>query len=821
MNTRLKYSLKGIIIFAGVLLLLYLALFIYVSTHKKAIIKQVTEEVGKELNGNISIGDVDLSFFYTFPKISVLLQKVVITDSLFAQHHHAFFTADRVFAKLSIPKLIKKESAIDGFKIENAAIYLYTDSTGYTNEYLFKPKKISTSGKIKSAENNILQSIILKNVQFTINDKKNGKLHDIAIKNLNLKLNDLDSALLISAKADLLIHKLAFNVDAGSFVQEKTLEGNFHLRIDKKLQQLQFDSIDIRIEKHPFNLSGRFDLKGPSPQMQLKIHTRNILYAFAKTLLTPKIATALSIVDIDKKLDADVVISGPLKGGKPLILANWKVKNSHLKNPFFDFDDATFNGSFTNEVVKGLPRLDKNSEIKLDHFSAKWNGLPVTSNHIEILNLFQPLLTCDLQSNFPLAALNDIFGSNTIELRSGIGAINLTYKGPLEKNNNTNSFINGIITFSNGTLLYAPRDVEMKNVNGKLIINNSDVLVENLQCMVFNNKFIMNGQANNLLTLMNTEPNKANIEWNIYSPSLNLSSFTYLLKTRKTISDYNSGKRKLSKIAGKIDAVLDQGSINVNLKADKLQYKKFEATDAVANISLLQDRYILNKVSMKQGGGSIDINGSLVNRKSNFHEAIIDATLTDVDVNKIFSAFNNFGQNGIESQNIEGKLTAKVKASLGLDDNGKAYPTSIASTVDFSLINGALLNFEPIKKLQNLLFKNRDFDNIQFAELKDRLDIGNQEIKINRMEIESSVLSIFVEGVYSLKGNTDISIQVPLSNLKKRDENYKPKNTGVTKDPGTSLYFRGRPGSDGNVQFKADLFNKFGKEKRKENEKVN
>lgn len=821
MNTRLKYFLKGVVILVGVILVLYFALFIYVSTHKKAIIKQVTEEVGKELNGNVSIGDVDLSFFSTFPNISVFLHKVVITDSLFAQHHHAFFTGDRVFAKLSISKLIKKESAIDGFKVENAAIYLYTDSTGYTNEYLFKPKKDSTSGKIKSAENNILKSIILKNVQFTINDKKNGKLHDIAIKNLNLKLNDLDSALLISAKADLLIHKLAFNVDAGSFVQEKTFEGNFHLRIDKKLQQLQFDSIDIRIEKHPFNLSGRFDLKGPNPQMQLKIHTWDILYSFAKTLLTPKIDKALSIVDIDKELDANVIITGPLKRGEPLIIANWKVKNSHLTNPFFDFDEATFSGYFTNEVIKGAARGDKNSKINLNHFSAKWNGLPVTSNNIEILNLYQPILTCDLQSNFPLAAINDILGSNSIELRSGNGVFNLTYKGPLEKNNNTNSFINGIITFSNGTLLYAPRDVEMKNVNGKLIIKNSDVLVENLQCMVLNNKFIMNGQANNLLTLMNTEPNKANIEWNIYSPSLNLSSFTYLLKTRKTISDYNSGKRKLSKIAGKIDAVLDQGSINVNLKADKLQYKKFEATDAVANISLLQDRYILNKVSMKQGGGSIDISGSLVNRKSNFHEAIIDATLTDVDVNKIFFAFNNFGQTGIEAPNIEGKLSAKVKASLGLDDNGNVYPASIASTVDFSLINGALLNFEPIKKLQNLLFKKRDFDNIQFAELKDRLDIYNQEIKINRMEIESSVLSIFVEGIYSTKGNTDISIQVPLSNLKKRKGNYKPKNTGVNKDPGTSLYFRGRPGSDGNVQFKADLFNKFGKEKRKENEKVN
>ena len=84
------------------------------------------------------------------------------------------------------------------------------------------------------------------------------------------------------------------------------------------------------------------------------------------------------------------------------------------------------------------------------------------------------------------------------------------------------------------------------------------------------------------------------------------------------------------------------------------------------------------------------------------------------------------------------------------------------------------------------------------------------------MEIESSVLSIFVEGIYGLKGNTDISIQVPLSNLKKRDSAYKPENIGVDKNTGSSLFIRARPGLDGTIQFKADLFNKFGKEERKQ-----
>jgi hypothetical protein len=296
---------------------------------------------------------------------------------------------------------------------------------------------------------------------------------------------------------------------------------------------------------------------------------------------------------------------------------------------------------------------------------------------------------------------------------------------------------------------------------------------------------------------------------------LNLTSFTYLLKSGKKIASHKSQKSKLAKVAGSVDAALDQGRVNVNLKAAKLIYKKFEASDAIANVSLLQDRYLINKVSMQHAGGHIDLTGSLLSLRDNYHQAKVDVLLDNVDVNKVFAAFNNFGQDGIKAQNLEGKLDAKVNATLELNDDGKAYPNTIESVVDFSLKNGALNNFEPVKKIQSFIFKNRDFDNIRFAELKDRLEISNQEIKINRMEIQSSVLSMYVEGIYSMKGTTDMSIQIPLSNLKKRNTDYKPENSGTDKKVGASIFIRGRPGPDGNIEFKADLFNKFKKSKEK------
>ncbi len=792
-------------------------MFIYVSVNKKSIIRQATEEIGKKLNGNVSMGDVELSFFRNFPKASVLLQRVTVTDTMFTHHHHTFFRANKIFAELSIIKLIKKESAINGIKIESAAVNLFTDSSGYTNTYLLKTKKDSSADKENNLRKNELRSVTLKDVRITVDDRQKVKLYDATINNLTLKLGDDDTETVFSAKANILVHDLAFNLPRGSFIKEKKFEGNFDFRLNKKLNQLQFDSIDIKIADHPFNVSARFDLDEINPQFALTIHTRKILYEFAKTLFTTKIARALSIVDLNEKLDADAILNGPLKGGDPFIYANWIVKKSHLITPFLDFDDASFSGFYTNEVIAGEPRRDPNSKIGISNFSAMWNGLPVSSENIEILNLSQPLLTCDFKSTFSLTTLNDLIGSNVLQLQSGDGTFNLTYKGPVERNNSTNSFINGVVSFKNGNLLYQPRNVEMKNVNGSLVIKNSDVLIENLECVVLNNKIFMEGNAKNLLTLINTEPGNVNIDWNIFSPALNLSSFIYLLKPGN-FSNAKSRKSKLAKVADGIDAVLDKGRVNLVLRASKLSYKKFEATDAIANISLLQNKYVINNVSMDHAGGHIGFTGSLVPIRENYHGAKVDVVMDDVDVSKVFAAFNNFGQDGIKAQNIEGKLDAKINTSLELNNDGQAYPNSIKGIIDFSLKKGALNNFEPVKKIQSFLFKKRDFDNIRFAELKDRLEISNQEIKINRMEIESTVLSMYVEGIYSMKGNTDMSIQIPLRNLKKRREDYKPENTGVDKKGGSSIFIRGRPGADGNIQFKPDLFHTYKRDKKRESQ---
>ncbi|MEO6230230.1 MAG: AsmA-like C-terminal region-containing protein [Ferruginibacter sp.] len=796
----------------GVLLCLYLLVYVYVSTHKQAILTQVNNEVGNLIQGDVSIKDVELNFTKYFPKVSVLLKDVHVTDTMFSFHKHPFFMAEKVFARISVWKLIRKESPLNGISIERGGLYLYTDSTGYTNTYLIQQKNKSKTSTEKSDGKSELKLVDLKDFSVIIDDRQKEKLHNYFVNDLQVNMNDdNDLALLMHANASVNINSMAFNLPRGTFLANKKFTGKFQLIYNKSSGSLQFDSINIKLSGQPFNLSGSFDLKGTAPQFYLRAHTTQLSFNTGKTFLPHRLDSVLSIVALDKPVDVDVNLSGPLRGGEPLVLVNFSAKKTKLKTPFFDFEDATFTGYYTNEMIKDSPRLDPNSIIRVSDFSSTWRGLPLTAGSIAIANLEVPILSCDLHAQFPLTQLNGVMASKALKLQSGDGIVNLTYQGPIIRNNNTNSLINGSVQFKNGTLMYTPRSVAMNDVNGQLNFKNSDIEIKDLRCEVLGNKVTMQGDSKNLLQLMNTEPGKATINWSINAPVLNLTAFKFLLKPAANVRVTDN----LATTASQIDDVLEKAILHVNLSSSKLRYNEFNASNVNADVELLANKYILNTVNMNHAGGSIKMSGSLINVRTNYLAAAVKANLNHVDVSTVLKAFENFGQDGITADNLEGKLSADVNATMGVDEEGKVYPASVKSDLSFSLKDGALVNYEPVKKMQNFLFKNRDFENIQFAELKDHFEIANREIKINRMEIQSTAFSFFIEGIYSMAGHTDLSIQVPLSNLKKRDEDYNPENIGVNKKAGSSIFLRGRPGDDGNVSFKLDLFNRYKKEKKR------
>jgi hypothetical protein len=223
---------------------------------------------------------------------------------------------------------------------------------------------------------------------------------------------------------------------------------------------------------------------------------------------------------------------------------------------------------------------------------------------------------------------------------------------------------------------------------------------------------------------------------------------------------------------------------------------------------------------LKNSDGSIDLKGTLTAIGENNNAVELEAAINSVNVSKLFAAFENFGFASLHADNIKGILTSKTLLRAVLDDESSIITSSLGGTMDLSLRNGELINFEPIQKMAVFVLKKRDFSRVEFAEIRNTFGINGQQLTIHKMEIQSNILGLFVEGIYDLQGkNTDLVVQVPLKYLKKREPGYVPENQGLDAKKGISVFVRAKNGENGEIDFKYGLFKKKSVLEKAEREK--
>jgi hypothetical protein len=186
----------------------------------------------------------------------------------------------------------------------------------------------------------------------------------------------------------------------------------------------------------------------------------------------------------------------------------------------------------------------------------------------------------------------------------------------------------------------------------------------------------------------------------------------------------------------------------------------------------------------------------------------LNTQVEHVNIKKFFRALENFGQTSITDKNIEGALSAKINVTGAVKDDGKLMPRSIKGTAEFEFSDGALVEFEPFKKISKFVFRKRNLDNVRFGTIKNKFDINGEKITIYPMFIESSVVNMNVEGIYSLGAGTDINVDIPLRNPKKDELILDEDERHESNMQGLILHLKAIDGDDGKVKIKWNRKNK-------------
>jgi len=815
----LKKLLRYFLWIAGslgcLLVLAWLGLALYVTARKQTIIEKARIELRDRMGGDASIGDMEVSFFHHFPNITLHLSKVTLRDSLWQQHHHDLLNADDVYLHVAVIRsLLSREARLGTVYIERGSIYIFTDSTGYSNTSALRGRQ-QEGGKHADVQP---PDFSLQETRLVMEKQDRHKLFDLVFHRLDCSISQKGRALSLKTHVDAQVKSFAFNTEKGSFLKDKPLAGNFTLQFNTGSKIIQFNKIKVQIDGHPFVLTGRFfpDVK-PDP-FTLNIQTSNIPYRKATALLTPIIQQKLDLYAVDKPVSVEADLdAGSADDPTPLMKIRMNLQHAGILTPAGRFNDVTVMASFTNEWIRHEKRRDENSAVQLISFTGTFLDIPLHSDSATITDLKHPMMDCDLHASFALTRLNDLAGSRTIQFRKGSCLVNVGYKGPLKENDSARVSLSGEIDVDSAAMTYIPYNFQLTEGVGKIRFRDQDLLFDRLEARAGSSKIGLKGIVRNIAPLVDQHPTNVSMDFTLSSPRLDLEDLTAVLGKPATESpSRKASKHPFGEPATRLDQLLRDVAIHLQIEATELRYQHFTGAKAKAELLFLDNGVQLQRMHLAQDDGSLSLSGTFRRQPGGGGNPLsFRSHIEQVDVHRLFAEFSDFGQDAVTNKNLKGRLTADVEMTGLLTDKARLMKNSMKGSVSFSLKDGELIDFEPMQRIHETVLKKRDFSAVRFAELKNQLDLDTTTLTIHRMEIQSTAFSLFVEGTYDLKKGPDLSLQVPVSNLKKdRNPEIPPDSKGNDGKAGLSLRLRVRRGDDGKIKISWDPFKKALKKKK-------
>jgi len=225
-----------------------------------------------------------------------------------------------------------------------------------------------------------------------------------------------------------------------------------------------------------------------------------------------------------------------------------------------------------------------------------------------------------------------------------------------------------------------------------------------------------------------------NINARLYSRKINLDELTELFSNKDS---ENPGSYHFP----------DKIALQLRLNIENFEVGKFYATDIKGNLNYKPKMFSLHEVSFNSMNGTVKAGGVIIQKFNNDFVVRTKSRLYNINMNKLFYSFNNFGQTFISNQNLEGNLTGDVYFSSEFSDKIRIYNQTVSAESDILITNGELNDFEPMLGLSKFIDVD-ELKQIKFSTLKNTITIRDEQIIIPQMDIESSALNLTASGVH-------------------------------------------------------------------------
>lgn len=757
----------------------------------------IVYELNQHLNVPVDVEDINLSLLQKFPYASLRFSNVVIPEAVSADPDTLIFIED-LYLQIGLLDFLRKNYAVSEAEINRGFFNMKIFEDGSDNFRFWKGSNDSTEQTFT------LTNVEVEDFEYLL-ETGTALALDIHINSGEANGDFGQDIFSLKSGVDLIVKSVFYDKD--TLYKQTAIDGEVALNINTKSKVYTFKSDKILLGEEKIALKGSYENSSENSfwTVQMKSENTELENAVALTPLPNQ-----SVFKTYRPSgNADLDLSIKTENGFELIINFDGLEGEVIHSESSGRADI-YSGRGTFALAQGQTNL------KIEGLEAGIGpGRFLTSG--EIQNFSSPRFDLALQGRLELEDLKDFLNISFTEVLKGRIDIKGKLEGEFSQTNlSTERLLRGVnflgeIVLKNGAFKTVGRSQVFEKIEGSFEIVENSIQTKKLTAEVGDNKFEIAGQINNALPYLTGNGGSLEVLADLKSDRINLEQ----LLGESEGENIPTAFRLPEKVG-----------FNLNIEIDRLEYKKFSATDLSGKAYYRNGLFTLNPVKMTMASGTLKGNIRL-NQVEDGFELGSNSKLTEMKVDELFINFDDFGQKVIGHDQIDGLFNGSVDLTCFLDTTLAIRKESVKADVNLKIDKGELKEVQALidiaeyikgNALWNTFIKvdalKKRLSNIEFETLENSLTIENNVITIPEMKIATSVLDISASGTHDFENNIDYSVSFRLGELL-RTGREKDSEFGyvVDDDTGTRIFLR-MAGTIDNPEFSSDK--ETAREKRKE-----
>lgn len=707
--------------------------FAYLYSNQESLRGALVSQINERLNADVKVGNIQMDFFSQFPDVSFRFEKVFCPEVLPATSNDTLFYFDRIYFEFNLWQLIQSKYSLKGISFDHGNVELRMYANGTDNFHFWK----ETSDTVDSPLQLNLEDLTLTNSTVQFEDHA---------ADVNIALN--------TSRAE-----LSGGLSSGEFNSHLNLKGKIlHLEseeVDWLPNRTIFADLDFKtaadttairngvIELEQLRMSAEGTIAGGEQHWTLKGDDMS-LSRFVQ-LLPERLVPDKSLVDADGVFDLGLTLR--LLDRKLLLSADTRMDNGQLrlKQSGLVLNNLKMDGHFDN----GTRGEMKDARLNISQLQAQTRTGRLFAN-LSIVNFVSPTVSTSGELAMDFEEALTLAETQFWEVAEGQleGTFNIKKRyanfSDIQQSGLRRAEMKGSMALTNGRLKVANSGLDMRNLSASIDLNAPNIRVVELRFESGESDFSASGGIQNAVVFGETPMPRFVLD--IHSNNLNLENvFAWKLNHRQESTEQEEPFR--------FDFI-------VNLTVNDFQHRAFTAQKVKGKVYSEGRDIVGQDITFNAVGGSTE-------SRFRWHpdgpvsQLITRGTLRNVDINRLFTEFDNFYQESLTADNIYGRADVDFAVSLYFDDQMSPQLSSLQSETDFTIRQGRLVNYAPLEKLSYFAEVN-ELKDVHFATLQNHLSIANQNIHIPGMTVKSNVLELWIEGDHGFNNHIDYSLKLQL-----------------------------------------------------------